>query len=94
MSGALREQFIPRPTYKGEAYARDSQKYEGVKAKIDSQFLLVEGCLQKCGANFKEGGLGPNGDVCMTKCYSKFFDSALVCNKEIQLYTVAANNVL
>jgi hypothetical protein len=62
-----------------------------VKAKIDGQLHLVESCFGKCGANFKDGnGLGANGDVCLSKCFTKFFDASLVCHKEMALYTITS----
>jgi hypothetical protein len=68
--------------------------YEGVKAKTTGQLALVESCFGKCGANFKTGnGLGVNGDNCLTKCYTKFFDASLVCNKELALYSVTSSDL-
>ena len=86
--------FAPPSKFKGMPYSTDDQKYEGVKAKIDGQLVLVESCLGKCKADFNNGGLGPNGDVCMTKCYNKFFDSSLLVHKELTLYTSAINSAL
>ena len=57
MSSNMQKHLMPTPLVKHQPYANDSQKYEGVKAKIDSQLLLVESCLGKCNANFKAGGL-------------------------------------
>ena len=86
--------MMPKPFLKGEPYSNDTQKYEGVKARIDSQIVLVQSCFGKCNANFKEGGLGANGDVCMTKCYNKYFDAMLVTHKEMSLYSIALDNAL
>ena len=85
---------MPKPYLKADPYSTDAQKYEGVKATINSQLVLVESCFGKCNANFKESGLGPNGDICMTKCYNKYFDSALVAHKELSMYSVALDNAL
>lgn len=94
MSKEFRQQMMPKPYQKAEPYATDSAKYEGVKATINSQLVLVESCLGKCNANFNEGGLGADGDVCMTKCYNKFFDSVLVTHKEMSLYTIGMDNAI
>ena len=82
--------YAPKATLKAEAYTTDLHKYEGVKAKIDGQLMLVGVCLNKCNANFKTGvGLGENGDVCMTKCYNKYLDSSLLIHKETTKYSKA-----
>ena len=75
----MSEHFNPKQVYKSQPYTSDSSLYEGTKAKIEGQLLTVESCFGKCNANFKTGsGLGPDGDICMTKCYNKFFDSSLL----------------
>ena len=93
MNAQMRAHLMPEAQLKHEAYSTDSQKYEGVKAKIDGQLLLVESCFGKCGANFLTGnGLGANGDACLTKCFTKFFDASLVCHKEMNLYSIGTRD--
>lgn len=79
---------MPKPVIKQAAYENDSQKYEGVKAQIQAEFTLVEGCLGKCGVNFSEGAaLSASEGPCMIKCFNKYFDSSLLVDKELNLYT-------
>lgn len=93
MASAFGKNFMPKMQYKGQPYQSDSEKYEGVKARIDGSLVLVESCLGKCNADFTANGIGANGDACMTKCYNKYFDASLLVHKEVTLYTVAMNNL-
>lgn len=53
---------------------------------------LVDSCLTKCSVNFKEessvNSLNASEMPCMTKCFNKFFDSNLITDKELTMYTV------
>ena len=54
---------------------------------MKAQFTLVEGCMGKCAVNMNEKELSAHEAPCMTKCFNKYFDSVLLVDKELNLYT-------
>ena len=87
MTSTFKEKLMPRSVIKQAAYENDAQKYEGVKAQIAAEFSLVEGCLGKCAVAFDGNALSATEAPCMVKCFNKYFDSSLLVDKELNLYT-------
>ena len=94
---SLRDKMIPASHLKHAPYtdASPSTQYEGMKAKTRSDMALVESCLGKCSVNFASAGSGLNSDdsACMSRCFNKYFNCALVTQKELSLFTVGMNSV-
>ena len=92
MTSNMRETMMPSATIQNQSFGRDSQRYEATKQFVLMDLSLIESCMSKCQVNFKDQQSSPNLSVseqpCMTKCYNKFFDSSLVIDKELTMYTV------
>ena len=43
--------------------------------------------MGKCAVNMNEKELSAHEAPCMTKCFNKYFDSVLLVDKELNLYT-------
>ena len=63
---------------------------EFAKAQLESESDLVERCLVKCSANFRDTSNGDRETVCLTQCFNKFLDSKLLIRKEITKHTFLA----
>ena len=74
---------------KNAQYVKDSQRYESVKFQAKMELSLIESCMGKCAVNFNDSASKLDGseEPCMKKCFNKFFDSNLVIDKELTLYT-------
>ena len=65
-------------------------QYEGLKAQHEADLEAVEQCMDKCNFNFKDTTSGAAENACLKQCFIKFFDSALLCDKEMSRYTQGA----
>lgn len=86
----MRETMMPSPQVQNQSYGKDSQRYEATKQFVHMDLNLIESCMTKCQVNYGAGEstLSATEQPCMQKCYNKFFDSSLVIDKELTMYTV------
>ena len=87
----MRETMMPGATMQTESFSKESQKYEATKQFVMMDLSLIESCMGKCQVNYSSGDsakLNASEQPCMQKCYNKFFDSSLVIDKELTMYTV------
>ena len=61
-------------------------QYEGLKAAHEADLSTVENCLGKCSVVNKDKQLSDREGTCLRKCFIKYFDSALLIEKEMSLY--------
>ena len=90
MTSAMRETMMPKHFAQNDSYSKDSQRYEATKQFVLMDLSLIESCMGKCNVNYKEpsANLTASEQPCMQKCYNKFFDSSLLIDKELNMYTV------
>ena len=84
--------MMPTPYAKHASGQKDSQRYEGVKAGLMAELKLVESCMGKCQVSYSGAAKASalSSDIeqpCMTRCFSKYFDSTLLVDKELSMYT-------
>ena len=78
--------MMPQPYAKHGAGQKDTQKYEAVKAGLMAELKLVESCMGKCQTSYTSAA-NADEQPCMTRCFSKYFDSTLLVDKELSMYT-------
>ena len=61
-------------------------QYEGVKAAIEADLSTIENCFGKCALNVRSVDTTDRETNCLRKCYVKYFDSALLVEKEMKHY--------
>ena len=62
-------------------------QYEGLKATHVADLTTVENCLGKCNVDFDGEATFSNKEVnCLKTCYTKYFDSGLLIEKEMKHY--------
>ena len=91
MTSAMRDTMMPAPSMQNESFSKESQRYESTKQFVMMDLSLIESCMGKCQVNFSSGDaakLNGSEQPCMQKCYNKFFDSSLLIDKELTMYTV------
>lgn len=57
-----------------------------MKAAVDADAMAVENCIGKCNVKYEGESLDQRENVCMKKCFIKFFDSAMLVEKEMTRY--------
>ena len=86
-----KDQFYPERTMGFQSYGQFKAQYEGVKAAHEADLSTVENCLGKCNVNFKQGNIDDRENACLRKCFVKYFDSALLIEKEMLHYVHGQN---
>lgn len=79
----MQEQFYPKADLSVTGFNNFKNKYEGVKATHEADLSAVENCLGKCKVNFSDANLASNEEGCLRQCFVKYFDSALLIQKEM-----------
>ena len=83
------EHFYPERTLAYQGFHTFKAQYEGVKAAHEADITIVETCFSKCALDAKSGESN-NGtekeNLCLRKCYIRYFDSALLVEKEMKHY--------
>ena len=74
-----------------QSYGQFKAQYEGVKAAHEADLTTVENCLGKCNVNFSQGNIDERENACLRKCFVKYFDSALLIEKEMLHYVHGQN---
>ncbi|CDW90567.1 UNKNOWN [Stylonychia lemnae] len=49
----------------------------------DADLAVIENCLTKCNVNFLDTSNGDREESCLKRCYLRYFDSALLIEKEM-----------
>ena len=65
----------------------ETVKLEGVKAIHEADMSAMESCWGKCKITTANNSFEKTEDTCLRKCYIKYFDSALLVQKEMRHYT-------
>lgn len=82
-----KQHFYPERTLKIHGGHQFTSQYEGVKATHEADLSAVEKCFGKCSIALSEAELNQQETGCLRQCYLKYFDSALLVQKELLLYT-------
>ena len=61
-------------------------QYEGLKATHEADLSTVENCFGMCKVAYTESSLSDREGACLRKCFVKYFDSALLVEKEMTRY--------
>ena len=85
-----REQFYPERTMSFQGFNKFKVQYEGVKAAHEADLSTVENCLGKCKVAILEKMSDREGS-CLRKCYIKYFDSALLVEREMTHFVHGEN---
>lgn len=84
--------FYPEKTLSFQSFNDFKSQYEGVKEAYQADLSTVENCLGKCGVTFNGEATFPEKEVtCLRKCYGKYFDSALLIEKEMKHFVHGQN---
>ena len=87
-----REHFYPTNDVGYQSFNDFKSQYEGVKAAHEADITTIENCLGKCNINFKGGvNFEDREGACLRKCFVKYFDSALLIEKEMRHFVHGQN---
>ena len=88
------EHFYPQKHLSIQGSYDFKVQYEGVKAAHEADLSTVENCLGKCSVGVRtDANLSDREGACLRKCFVKYFDSALLVEKEMKHY-VHGQNIL
>ncbi len=80
------EHFYPERTLAYQGVNSFKVQYEGVKAAHEADLSAVESCFGKCHVSTNDAKINERENVCLSKCYIRYFDSALLIEKETKHY--------
>ncbi len=81
-----KDQFYPERAPAFTPINNFKAQYEGVKAAHEADLSTVENCFGMCNVAYQGGSLSDREGACLRKCYVKYFDSALLVEKEMSRY--------
>lgn len=85
------QNFYPERTLSFQNFNDFKSQYEGVKAAHEADLSTVENCFGKCAVSLQDSKLSDREGVCLRKCFVKYFDSALLIEKEMKHYVHGQN---